>query len=77
MRIILCEKGTLRHLSRQMKISLNTATRSVYVLRKAPNVVIYILHRQTPKIHSWHAVIYGICKLESIPNAVSYSIRNL
>ena len=44
MRIILCEKGTLRHLSAQMEIS--AATRSVYVLCKAPNVVTYILHRQ-------------------------------
>ena len=42
----LCAKGTLRHPSAQMKLSQDAATGSVYI-RKAPNVVICNMRRQT------------------------------
>ena len=42
-----------------MNLSLSTASRSVYVLCKATNAVMYSIHRQAPKNLSWRPVIYN------------------
>ena len=60
-RIILFAKGGLRHPTAQMNISLSAATRSVYVLCKAPKVLICNLHRRALDNQSWRVVIYSIC----------------
>ena len=74
---ILCAKRDAAPCKAQMKISLNAATRSVYVLCKAPNTVIYNMHGHTPKKQSWRAVFSSICSIQRFSNAVIFSICKL
>ena len=59
---------------RGLKTSLHAAIRSVYVLKKTLNAVIYSGHRPTFQAQSWRAAFFCVSNLEKAPDVLIYSM---